>query len=375
MKWYREGSFTLITDSYATWVTQYRKTIRQLGTDFYLAFFPLLKDREATVEHYIVVFDDWPDFIEYAATDGVPGWVVAGYFSPKTEILVLFNMLGDRFASLIEEVCLQLPGQAMDQAVASVESQVDQRRHVFIEGKAHDVMKKFSALHSVMRGMYREKTVETLRHELTHALFHNYSLQTVVVSNVKGYDPKEAEQKRSFLEEKDIQKKRELLLELLQMKESQAKPLQMEASNSWFVEGLATYMEAAPLGATNKRWLYAYQKARKENALFPVEHLTVYKMGSFPGIALYAMESAYAQSWAFVYFLIDRYPDAFMKYLERISRETPKENEDILWLLGALGKDLRGLDAEYQDYMKQFPELEDPYLEEFDMIRSIFQGV
>jgi len=45
MKWHREGAFNLLTDSYITWTKEYKKTIQELRTDFYLTFFPLLKDR------------------------------------------------------------------------------------------------------------------------------------------------------------------------------------------------------------------------------------------------------------------------------------------------------------------------------------------
>lgn len=373
MKWVREGSFVLITDSYATWVNEYRKTIQQLATDFYFRFFPLLKEREPLLDHYVVIFDDWGNFIEYAISDGVPGWLVAGYFSPRTEVLFLFNTLGDTFSKLIDEAMIEKPAELMDGAVDAVKGQIDKRYHVFVEGQAHEVMKKFSTYHSILRGMYREETIKTLRHEMIHELFHNFGLQSVLLSKVEGHGKEEAGKKRAFLEEKDIQKKRDLLFELLQLKK-ETKQVQVGASNSWFVEGLAAYMEATPVGEKNKRWLYLFQKANRENAVIPIEQLTVYKMGSFPGMAYGAMESAYAQSWAFVHFLIHRYPTPFMQYLERISREKPKENEDILWLLEALGKDLRVLEGEFLEYMKQFPELEDPFLEQIDTVQRIIQS-
>jgi len=372
MKWHREGSFVLITDSYKTWVDEYVKTIRDLQTDFYLAFFPLLKDRDPKVENYVVIFDEWGDFIEYAITDGVPGWAVAGYFSPTHEVLFLFNTLGDTFSNLIEEAIVGTPGKMIAHMADTVKGQVDKRYHVFVEGQAHDIMKKFAAYHSVMKGWYRDQTVETLRHEMTHELFHNYGLQSIVVSKVGGFDKKEAEKKRAFLEEKDIQKKRELLLDLAQLRGGSEK-IQVEASNSWFVEGLAAYMQSAPLGSENHRWLYLYQESKHKNAVTPIEQLTVYKMGSFPGMAYGAMGYAYAESWAFVHFLMSRYPTQFMNYLERMSRETPKKNEDILWLLEALGVELRTLENEFFEHMKQFQELEDPYLERMDLVRSIFQ--
>jgi len=373
MKWYREGPFFLLTDSYATWVNEYRKTIRELAVDFYLTYLPLLKGREPLLPHFVVIFDDWSDYIEYAVTDGVPGWVVPGYFSPDHEVLYLVNMLGDNFSHLIEEAIVGRTGRAMDQAVDAVEKQVDKRYHVFVEGQAHDVMKKFSAYHSIVRGYYRDLTVMVLRHEMTHEFFHNFGLQTIVVSKLKGDQKAEAEKKRAFLKEEDIQKKRELLLELVNLRGDRKQSMQLDAANSWFVEGLATYMEASPPGSENKLRLYDFQEAKRKKALLPIEFLTVYKMGSFPGISGEAMLYAYAESWAFVHFLMHRYPEGFLKYLERVSREKPKENEDIQWLLSAVGKELRPLENEFLEYMDQFPKLEDPYLEQLDTMRSVFQ--
>lgn len=373
MKWYREGTFNLLTDSYATWVNEYKKGIQELRTDFYLTFFPILKERTPHVAHYVVIFDEWDDFIEHGDADGVPALGLAGYFSPDTEVLYLFNMLGDSFSAFLESALVGGVGKAMDQAADSVKSQVDKRYHVFVEGKADEVKNKFAGYHSYLRGIYREQTMETLRHEMVHELFHNWGLQTVIVSKIRDRHETEADKKKKFLEEADSSKKRELLLELAQLRK-QDTDVQVEASNSWFVEGLAAYMEPTPVGGVSKRWLYTFQEARRKGRLFPIEHLTVYKMGSFPGVASESQLFAYAQSWAFVHFLMSRYPENFMRYLDRISRETPEENEDILWLLESLGKELRPLEEEFLAYMEQFEELEDPMLEELDTMISMFQA-
>jgi len=373
MKRVREGSFVLMTDSYTTWVNAYKKGIQQLRTDFYLEFFPILKDRSPNIAHYVVIFDERNDFIDHGVADGVPSWGLAGYFSPDREILYLFNVLGDTISTAIEEAIVGQTSRMMDGLVDAVKGQVDRRYHVFIEGQATEFKKKFSGAHSYIRGLLRDQTMATLRHEMTHELFHNWGLQTIVISKAEQDLKEEAEKKKRYLQEEDVEKRRELLFDLAQLRKDESK-IEITASNSWFVEGLAAYMEEVPVGAPSKRWLYLYQDARRKEILFPIEYLTVYKMGSFPGVASEAQLYAYAESWAFVHFLMQVHRDGFMEYLGRVSQETPQENEDILWLLKAVGKELRPLEGEFIAYMDQFEELDDPMFEQMDTFRSIFQS-
>ena len=110
MRWEEEGLFTLVTDSIPPTVKGYRQTIREVSTDWYLTFYPLLKDRGPMTQQYIVIFENWDAYIEYAATDGVPGWMAVGYFHPEDEVLYCFNMVGERFADLLYEVFLGSAG-------------------------------------------------------------------------------------------------------------------------------------------------------------------------------------------------------------------------------------------------------------------------
>ena len=149
---------------------------------------------------------------------------------------------------------------------------------------------------------------------------------------------------------------------------------EINAANSWFVEGVATFCETNSLGEANERWLNTLQEMIKKDAVYPLEQLTVYKMGSFPGVYRDAMLYAYAQSWAFVTFLMHTYPDQFMNYLERISKEAPKENEDLNWLLEALGKDLKVLQFEFMEFIKKYEPTEDPDVKYLNKMRQIFES-
>ena len=125
MRWYNEGMFTIVTDSPPTTVKDYRRTIRELATDWYLTFHPLVKTRKPMIQQYLVIFDDWGDYIEYAATDGLPGWLAVGYFNPEDEVLYTFNMVGEQFSELLAEAYLGDIREARDK----VSSQIKGSRH------------------------------------------------------------------------------------------------------------------------------------------------------------------------------------------------------------------------------------------------------
>ncbi|MBI4355308.1 MAG: DUF1570 domain-containing protein [Candidatus Omnitrophica bacterium] len=371
MQRYHDGWFTLVTDSYAPAVREYRKTIRGYATELYLAFFAQVKDRHPAVQTFIVVFDDWGKFVEYALSDGLPGWALLGYFSPTDEVLYLFNGLGESFADLLYEVYLARARRGVNQLATQVKGQVDSRYGVFVDGQATEIKGKFEALHDYVRGQYSRETLATLRHEMTHELFHHWGLQSIVLSQTDPHDAERVAKKREFLATKDLKQKRRLLEELLNPQQHD-EDVQMSAANSWLVEGLAAYAETDPLGSTNERWLAAYQEAKRKQAVLPLEFLTVFKMGSFWGVAPQAQIYAYAESWAFVHFLMTHYRDGFLRYMERMAAQTPKEGEDLQWLLEATHQELRSLEKEFFAYLEQFPQQTDPFLQFIDKIQEIF---
>jgi len=375
MEFYREGNFTIVTDSYITWVKKCKKTLRKTYTDIYLEFFGLFKDKNPQFQNFVVIFDDYVDFVEYAVADGVPGWAVSGYFSPEDKVLYLFNVLGDTFSEILFEGMVGESGRRVDEIVDVIEGHVDSRHHIYIKGRAKKIKDKFWKVYNYYENMFRKSTLSTLRHEFTHEIFHNWGLQSISVSKFKGADEELIKKKKEFLETKDCKKKAELLRTLV-MQRSQGMPLDMKAANSWLAEGTATYCETDEIGAQNDRWLFIYQEMTRKKPIYPLEFLTAYKIGSFPGVYSRAMLELYAQSWAVVSFLMKRYPKEFMGYQDKLAGETIKEAreaKDIEWLQEALGKDLRTIETEFVEYMDAFEELEDPFLTHFDTIYNTFR--
>jgi len=361
MHFYEESIFTICTDSNNIWVEKYQKVLRSHIRDFYFTYFRLLKGRKPKVQNFIVIFDKINDFREYATLDGVPEWA-GGYFDSVDEVLYLPNFLGDEAEDLIYE-CLVMRNRRIANMFGDwVKDNVDQRYHIFIEGLMDEWKGKFVKLSNIALGFFRNVTYLVLRHEATHELFHSWGLQNIVMSRIKYSQEELAEKKKEYLESEDKEKRAELLSEILSQREKIEKTYieKVEATNSWFVEGTATYSETDPLGGLNKFRLYEFQEAKRKDMLFPLEQLTVYKIGSFPGVADETMGAAYAQSWAFTHFLMNKYPDEFMSYLERMVGEKPEKNEDLEWLLGALDRKLREVEEEFLAYMDKFEQIENP---------------
>ncbi|MFC1631895.1 hypothetical protein ACFL2I_05020 [Candidatus Omnitrophota bacterium] len=369
MSFYKEGNFTIVTDSYITWVREYKKVLRAVNTDIYLKFLELFKDRKPELQNFIVIFDDYIDFVEYAIADGVPGWAVAGYFSPDDKTLYLFNALGEKFSEILFEAMVGESGRTIDDIVDRVEAQVDDRYHIFIEGQAKTIKDKFWDAYTYFKGIYREATMSTLRHEFTHGFFHNWGLQSIELSKVKAGQDELIKKKTGILGAEDLKEKAELIKSLVSLGRE---PVDVQAANSWLAEGLATYCETDSIGSQNDRWLFIYQEMVKEGPIYPLQSLIFHKMGSFPGVCPKAMLQLYAQSWAFVTFLMEKYPAQFLKYQQRLTQEVALDYQDAAWLPEALNKDLITVEQEFTEYMNTYEPVEDPFVSSFVKLNEIF---
>lgn len=371
MNFYKEGNFTVVTDSYDTWVEEYKKVLRQAYTNIYFNFFSLLKERGPQYQNFVVIFDDYAGFVEYAVADGVPGWAVAGYFNPEDKVLYLFNVLGEKFSEVLFQGVVGETGKSIDQVVETIENQVDKRYHVIVEGRAKQVKDKFWAAYSYYKDMFKDATLNTLRHEFTHEVFYNWGMQNISISKVEGMKEDFVKKKKEFLETKDYKKKAHELRQLIIQRGENALS-DMKAANSWLVEGIATYSETEEPGAQNDMWLFIYQEMVKRGAVYPLEFFMAYKIGSFPGVYSKAMLDLYAQSWAFVSFLMKKYPKEFIDYQNRLAGKDAKGSEDVSWLSEALGKDLRAIEKEFTEFMDTYEKLEDPSVRHFDRLYHIY---
>lgn len=376
MEIYREGNIVLFTDSHSRSVQHYKRTIMDLYTKIYLNFFALFNNRAPKMQSYIVVFDDFNDYAEYAITDGVPFWAAVGYFSPLDDTLYLFNAFGERIEKIVSEVIVGRTGESIDTAVDKIKGRVDEKYHMRIDAASNEFKEKFWRVYNLYRSDLNERTLSTLRHEFAHEIFHNWGLQNIIFSKPKINKENLSKKKRDFLETKDYKEKEKLLMELIRLREAETEDIDMEASQSWLSEGIATYSGTDPIGSIDEGWLYRFQEMTRDNEINPIEFLTVFRMGSFPGLAPKGMLNAYAQSWAFTNFLMAKYREGFLNYQIKMADGEPKDDEEELaWLLESLGTDLPTLEKEFREYMGTYKELENPYVKHYTKWIEIWRDV
>lgn len=376
MEFYREGNVTIVTDSYIRSVNEYKRAIRDVNTQVYLKFSRLFKGKKQRAQNYVVIFDDFMDYAEYALTDGVPFWAVVGYFSPLSDTLYLFNAFGERFEKIVFDVIVGKTGKTIDEIAGEIKEKVDERYHLSIDGQLQKIKDKYRTVYGFYRFELTEMTLATLRHEFTHELFHNWGLQNIILSKPIIDKNKLIEKKKEFLETDDYKKKEELLMELMQLRREETEDIEMETAQSWLAEGMATYCETDPVGSKNEEWLYAYQEAVRKNETSPIEFLMVFRMGSFPGLAHKGILNAYAQSWAFTAFLMDRYPEEFISFQKKMAETRPKDDdEELAWLLEAVNKDLPTLEKEFREYMDTYEKVDDPYVRQVTRWREIWDNL
>ena len=369
---YREGNATIFTDSHQVWVKQYRKTLRELYTEIYLNFYGLFKGRKQKWQNFVVIFDDPGDYAEYSLTDSVPFWIARGYFSPTDKTLYLYNGFGKKIEGWVFEVIIGKFGGSFDEFVSLVKQKYGElsgegsRKDIFIDGYMKKYKDKYWSAYAFYKRVLTEETFSVLRHEFTHEILHDWGLQNIILSK-PGVDKNEIEKKKKeYLESGDWNKKKGLLEELMDINKKEFKEIKMEAAQSWLAEGMATYCETDPMGSVSDEWLYMYQDMAAKNELSPIEFITNFRMGSFRGLCAKGALGSYAQSWAFTSFLVNRHPEQFMAFQNKMASSHPAGDEDEFdWLLQALGKDLPSVEKEFRDYMKTYPAVEDPRINEY----------
>ena len=372
MNVFHDGIATIFTDSRGSSLKALRNSVQQQFTANYLEFHELFRGRKPQRQHFVVVFDDLLDYFQYAVTDGIPPLMCPGYFSPKDKTLFMMNYFGDQFSEFLYSV-ISVVREVMNKSSDSIKGQVDDRYHAQIDGAVQDAKVKIENMMAYLKNIFMEQTLVTLRHEVTHEFFHNWGVQSIIVSKVKGENLKVLEKRKELLKTEDVEKKKELIIEILKVrgKEAKKEKFEADAANSWFIEGLAEYASTSAVGRRNDDRLFVLKEARAKNELLPIEHLTVYKMGSFLSVADDAVVRTYAQSWSFVEFLMRRHRAGFIQYLDRMAREKAQGPEDIRWLLQATGTDLRGLENEWYAYIDTLETVPDPQIEQWFRVREI----
>lgn len=376
MKVYKDGNITLFTDSYDTWVKTYRKALAQKYTEIYLKFFKLFKGRKPVRQSFVVVFDDWEDYLKNMFADmGFVSLGIVGYFSPSDKVLYSYNAWGQRIEKFYFDWVNSVSG-AYDNVSKNIRDRYkDGSVDIMVEGLSKELQDKYWDWYAIHREIATGQTLSVVKHELTHEILHNWELQNIIISKAKVNKNEMARKKKEILdaiEGQDREKLEQLFVQLFRMKKAEHEGLTLEAANSWLSEGMATYCETAPIGSINEERLFSFQESERKNAVNPIEFLTNFKMGSFSGLSGEAALDAYGESWALTTFLMEKYPDQFIAYQIKFATQKPKDgDEDLQWLLKAVGKDLPTLEKEFRTYMATYDVIEDPEVKLFMRYQTV----
>jgi hypothetical protein len=381
MKIYKEGNITLFTDSYVKTAERSQQIARRLYTELYFKFFTLFKDRKPQFQNFIVLFDDPVDYVDKT---GMPPYL-PGYFDPSERVLYLYNMFGERMEEMLFTMLTGATG-AIDKTVdkAKKELNIDKRYDIFIDGMTKEFTDRFWKVQNIYKRMLIDETKSTLRHELTHEIFHNWGLQSIIISKPIVNKEKLMEKKKEFTGATDWKIKKRLLDEMMKMEKPEE--IEMVVAESWLAEGLATYCAIEPMGGIDEDLLFTFQDGVSKKELNPIEFFTGFEKGSFVGVVLKSKYNLYAQSWAFTCFLMDKYPGQFFDYQEKMAKKIVTEDEkderskkdNLTLLLECLNKDLPGLEKEFDEYMRGHKKTEDPfikrYIEVYDVWRDLLES-
>lgn len=386
MKFYKEGNIVIVTDSYDTSVKAYKKIIRDAYTNIYLEFFKLFKNRKPLNQNFIVIFDNPIDYLKFMYSDtGMASYNILGYFKPADNVLYLYNAWGKEVEKYYFGIIFGIT-DTYDQAAGKTKDiYKDGSVDIQVDGLVKELKDKYWDWYNMHKDLSVQQTSGTLRHEFTHEVFHTWGLQNIVLSRTAVDKSKMAQKQKELIDTlsgQDEDKREELFKELGKLKHGEYENLELEGAQSWLAEGLAAYCETEPIGSVNREWMFTFQEMEKKNEINPIEFLTNFKMGSFPGLCSKAQLGAYAQSWAFTSFLMNKYRDQFMEFQNRradvITKggEEEKEKEELDLLLKSLNKNLPALEKEFREYTAAYEKVEDPYVTAFmryDEIRESYR--
>jgi len=324
---FKEPPYYVVSTVESSDLVRYFKTLRQFSSDFSLKFLDFIDTEKPPPALGIVIFGSYDQFLKYA---GLPkGTNMAGFYNPEKKYLVLYDVKD------IDMVRFRLAREEkFEDKVGALKTKVELTSSTDSAGKwaAYDFLEKIQfeveGDRQRVESWARERTMETIRHEAGHQLFDLLGIDSG--SMYRG---------------------------------------------AWLSEGLAEYVSTDPLGGINiERLMFLRAELEAGKTLMPLQYLMSIKNGEGirklqdPNYTLFG----YAQSWAFVHFLMEKYPEQFRGYIREVM-STDKNfdsQKDIALLERHLKKSLKELDLEHEKYIRKMM-TEKLDKDEYDFFRLI----
>ena len=298
---------TFFTDSDYFFIERIVSLLERLYDDFSREFGTVSKDK--TPERaYVLIFGNEKNYREYARTLSPALGNSSGFYTFEGRRLALYNqfqsgLFGD-----------------WEKEVTTARKEIHEKREELERLRGQDAQRSYQANQAVLKaeerlGRYQKRvnaafdevTVMVILHEGSHQLFHAGGFHTTTASRFP-----------------------------------------------WLVEGLATYCETPDLGGLNRMRLESLRDLMGKGGLQPLPELIALSSES-KFIAL--GESTYAQAWSFVYFLMKRHREGFLRYLSSLNQTSKHpfapSKTPAQWLEESFGKPLPELESEWRQFIEE----------------------
>lgn len=286
----------------------YFKALQQYYDEFLLNFFDLIDPERSPGPLPVVIFSDYKQFLKTAGLS--PSTQIVGFYAPKNKILFLYNLKETemvRFQLRLAEYYQKNIGGAMTEIeFYSGNAEGKWQAYDFFEKIRNELDRRKTNLEA----WARSRTIEVIRHEASHQLLHLFGIDSSEVYR-----------------------------------------------GGWFSEGFAEYMSPENMGSLNQdRLMFLRAEIDAGRSLMPLQFLMNIPSGQ--GIHRLGDQDyrllAYAQSWAFVYFLMQKYQSAFFSYIRELKEKSRDFNaeKDIALLEQHVGKKLPEIEREFEPFAK-----------------------
>lgn len=330
---YEKPHYLIISDDGAMDLNFYLKSLEQFYNEFLVYFLDFVKSDYKPRALEAVIFGQHATFQELLESAGFPKKaMILGFFTPETQILYLYNIksmeMVNRYLNRSEDVEEKIKDR-IEQISHHGGDQIEKTR---VMGEGERIVEFLEKNRLKVEAEARAETVKTIRHEGAHQLLYEF----------------------------DIYAKN-------------------SRQGAWLVEGLASFCEPPAIGEVHETRLMELKFELEKHHLMPLEYLLSFSAGS----DIHRLEPAYAslgyaQSWAFVYFLMSgAYRDGFLQYVREVSRQGKEFDveQDIALLEKHLGHKVAEMEKEFIPFVDKLikDEIEDKKYEDFRLRMIIAQ--
>jgi hypothetical protein len=323
---HEKDHYAILSDDDAMDLNLFTRTLEQFYDEFILYFLSFVKAEYQPRKLNAVIFGEHGDFKELLDTAGFPeNSPILGFFTPESRILFLYNIksqeMVERYLHGSSHVEDAVKGRMEELSHGEWGDGIEQSR---ILGEGERILEALEKDRIRVEAEALEETMKTIRHEGAHQLLFEFDVHA-----------KEARQ------------------------------------GAWLVEGLASFCEPTPIGDIHEARLMQLKFELESHQLMPLEYLLSFAAGG----DIHRMEAsyaslAYAQSWAFVHFLMSGpYRQVVLAYMREVSGQGKDfdEKKDLALLERHLGKPVKEVEAEFETYVHELiaSHVEDKKYEEF----------